>query len=1177
MQHSRFVHLHNHTGYSLLDGACRIVDEKGRPADLLKTIESYKMPALAITDHGNMYGAIEFYKACVSVGIKPIIGCECYLAPQSRFDRTGGMSETAYHITILAKNSTGYKNLMKLSSMGFIEGFYYKPRIDKDILKTHSEGLIALSGCLKGEIPKYVLKSDMTNAEKAVESYLDIFGEGNFYIEAMNHLIPEQIQILPGLERLSKKMKVPLVATNDCHYLHKADAEVQDALMCIGTGKLISDEKRLKFSTQEFYYKSPEEMIALFKDMPEAVTSTLEITEKCNLDISFDNLHLPHYPIPEGETADTYLDKLCREGVIKRYGQMTPELKSRLDHELTIIKKMGFSSYFLIVWDFIQFARSHEIPVGPGRGSGAGSLVAYVLEITSICPLKYGLLFERFLNPDRRSMPDLDIDFSDEGREKVIEYVKTKYGQNSVAQIITFGSLMARSVVRDVGRVMDIPLQDVDKIAKMIPRDPGTTLHHALRTVPELKKQCDLYPQIKKLIEYAQKLEGLKRHTGVHAAGTVIGKDNITSFTPLARGSKDIVTTQYDGDTLTKMGMLKIDFLGLRTLTVMSDAQKAIKKFKNKEFALGDIPFDDKKTYKLLSKAQTIGVFQLESSGMRDLLRKLKPTNMNDIIALISLFRPGPIGSGMLDDFVARRHGKVKVTYDHPALKPVLQETYGVIVYQEQVMKIATSLTGFSSGKADDLRKAMGKKIPEVMEKYREEFITGASERNIPKQLATTIFDKMAHFGGYGFNKSHASAYGVLAYQTAYLKANYPIEFMTALLTSEIGRSAVDKGEGSKLVQVISEIKNMNIELLPPDVQKSFHDFTIEHDKGVEKIRYGLLAVKNVGSGAVDSIIEQRANGSFASMNDFLMRVDNRTVNRKVIESLIKAGAFDGFGEDAKLLRAEFSETIDEMLTRSSKAQEDKLYGQGSLFNLTEMNVPGNGSKGSRPQLQPWPEHTLLSNEREVLGFYLSGHPLTKFQQDLKIFSSVSISEIQDHFNREPQKTIVLPGKIYLAGMVTCLRQLISKGKKQAYARFKLESLDGEIDVLVFPTVYTAEVAKKLIPNEMMVVAGKLNGSEEAQELLADELLTFMEARDKLVQKVIVSVTSAGLEDSMLKKIKQVLIKHPGNSTAYIQINTRSRQRVLIETGLKVKASSELKEAVEKLLGTSSLDIQRVS
>lgn len=1177
MEHAQFVHLHNHTEYSLLDGACRVTDEKGRPAELIKTVASWKMPALAITDHGNMFGAIEFYHACTEAGIKPIIGCECYLTNGSRLEKTGGFSEHIHHITLIAKNLTGYLNLMKLSSIGYLEGFYYKPRIDREVLKKYHEGLIGLSGCLKGEIPGYLLKSDMHMAEKTVEEYKDIFGRENFYLEVMNNGLSDQLKVLSLLASLSKRMKVPVVATNDCHYLRKSDADVHDALLCIGTGKLLSDEKRLKFATQEFYYRSPGEMIELFRDMPEAIRATLEITERCSLELIFDGLHLPHYPIPDGEMPDTYLEKLCRKGMLERYGQMTPEIKTRVDYELSIIKKMGFASYFLIVWDFIDFARSQSIPVGPGRGSGAGSIVAYVLGITSICPLKYGLIFERFLNPDRRSMPDLDIDFSDEGRDQVIEYVKEKYGQNNVAQIITFGSMLARSVVRDVGRVMNIPLPEVDKIAKWIPKELGTTLFQALQTVPELKKYCEKDGQIKKLVETAMRLEGLKRHTGVHAAGTVIAKENITSFTPLSRGAKDVITTQYDGETLTRMGLLKVDFLGLRTLTVMEHSEKLIRSQSNPDFTLASIPFDDKKTYKMLAQAQTGGVFQLESAGMRDLLRKLKPMCMNDIIALVSLFRPGPMGSGMLDDYVARRHGRVKVVYDHPLLKPILQETYGVIVYQEQVMRIATELAGLTPGKADDLRKAMGKKIPEVMEKHREEFITGAHNKGIHKNLAVKIFEKMAHFGGYGFNKSHASAYGVLAYQTGYLKANYPIEFMASLLTSEIGRGSLDKGEESKLVQFVSEAESLGLEILPPDVQHSFQDFTIEKVNNVRAVRYGLVALKNVGTGAVASIVQQRElGGPYRSFEDFCSRIDQRLCNRKVMESLIKAGACDAGGNNPHQLRAKLLDELDDIMERTSKAREDIMVGQGSLFDFSGIEVMYKTAKKNNRDFEPWPEHILLSYEKEVLGFYFSGHPLTKYQEDLKLFSSISITDIQNQRNGEELKRDAFAGKIYLAGMITHVRRLVSKGKQQQYARFKLEGLDGEIDVLIFPKSYTKELSQKLVPNEMVVVSGRLNGSDEKCEIIAEDMMSFMEARDKLIQKVIINISSAGLEEKVLKNIKQILQRFPGNSRVYIQVETLSHGRVLLETGITVKAAQELKKNFEKQFGSCCMEIQKV-
>ncbi len=767
MPHSEFVHLHNHTEYSLLDGACAIVDDKGKPAELLNKIsKDFNMGALAITDHGNMYGAVEFYSACRDSGIKPIIGCEVYVAAGSRLEKKierSGNWENYHHLTLLAKDLEGYQNLMELVSLGFTEGFYYKPRVDKETIRKYSKGIIALSGCLAGEVASNLFKEDFESARKVAADYKDTFGEGNFYIEIMDNGLPEQKKIIPYLMDISKKLNIPPVATNDCHYLKKDDAYDHDVLLCIGTAKTIDDPGRMKFSSDQFYYKSPDEMIKLFSYIPEACKNTLAIAEKTNITIDFNQLYLPHYPVPEGETPKTYLEKLCQQGLKSRYGDVKEIHEKRLSYELGIINKMGFASYFLIVWDFIKYAKANRVSVGPGRGSGAGSLVAYSLGITDICPLKYGLLFERFLNPERRSMPDLDIDFADTGRDKVIDYVINKYGNKNCAQIITFGAMKARLVVRDVGRVMGFTPSETDRIAKMIPA-MGGTIYSALQTVPELNALTKNDSRIAKLLKTAQKLEGLKRHTGVHAAGMVIAKEEITKFSPLSKGAKDIITTQYDGTILPKLGLLKVDFLGLKTLTVIDDAVELIKK-KNKDFSIEIINLEDEKTFQLFRDTKTLGVFQVESKGMRDLMRKLQPTMIEDIIALNALYRPGPMGSGMLDDFVSRKHGRTKVKFDHPILEPILKETYGVILYQEQVMRIATDLAGFTAGQADGLRKAMGKKIPEEIEKQRENFISGAKAKGIDKRLSEKIFDQIVHFGGYGFNKSHAAAYGMLSVQ----------------------------------------------------------------------------------------------------------------------------------------------------------------------------------------------------------------------------------------------------------------------------------------------------------------------------------------------------------------------------------------------------------------------------
>ncbi len=823
MNEKDFVHLHLHTDFSLLDGAIQI-----KP--LAKRAAETGARAVAVTDHGNLYGAVEFYQAAKAAQVKPIIGCEMYLAPKSRHDRTSerGQEDAFYHFTMLARDNEGYQNLIQLCSIGFLEGYYYKPRVDKEILAKHGKGLIALSGCLKGELAQALLAGKDKEALKIVGDYQSIFGKENYYLELMDHGIADQKRQNEKLLELSKKTGVPLVATNDCHYLRKDDAAAHDALLCIGTGSTLADPDRLRFHEQEFYYKSPEEMYALFKHCPEAVRRTLEIAERCNVNIKLDQMLLPHYEVPADETPDTFLEKLCLEGMQKRYHTSDGPYRERLQYELSVIRKMGFSAYFLIVWDFVHFAKKNHIPVGPGRGSGAGSIVSYVLNITDICPMKYGLLFERFLNPDRRSMPDLDIDFSDDGRERVIQYVRAKYGEKSVAQIITFGSMLARLVVRDVGRVMGFPVSEMDRIAKLIPRELGTTIEMARKNVPELAQECKKNPEVEKLLQTAQRLEGLKRHTGVHAAGIVIAKGDLTQYVPLARGAKEVITTQYNDEALLKLGLLKMDFLGLRTLTVIEHASRLVRERSASDFDIKAVPLDDPVTFKLLQEARAIGVFQLESSGMRDLLRKLKPNVFEEIIALIALYRPGPMGAGMLEEFVKRKHNPLTIRYDHAMLEPILKETYGVILYQEQVMRIARDMGGFTPGQADGLRKAMGKKIVEEMEKQREAFVQGAIIKDIPKKTAQHVYEQIVTFGGYGFNKSHSTAYGLVSYQTAYLKANYPVEFMAALLSSEIGHSAIGKEEDSKLVNYISEAEAMALTVLPPDVQKSFSEFTIE-------------------------------------------------------------------------------------------------------------------------------------------------------------------------------------------------------------------------------------------------------------------------------------------------------------------------------------------------------------
>ena len=929
-----FVHLHNHSEYSMLDGITRITAQDGKgPSELLKSLAKEGTRAVGLTDHGNMYGAIEFYSQCSSLGLKPIIGCEMYLAKGSRTDRGHSQKENC-HLTVLSKDFTGYQNLMQLVTKGFTEGYYYDPRIDKELLARHSKGLIVLSGCLKGEISQLITAGHLAEAEKLVCTYRDILEPGCFFLELMDHGIDKQLQLNKALLEIHARTKIPLAVTNDCHYAKQSDADAHFARICISTGKKLDEPHAIKPAGPEFYFKSPEQMHKLFAHVPEGLANTLKIAEMCHLKIPMDQMLLPEFIVPAGATQDSHLEDLCLQGLKDRFGSLLPAYRERLNYELGVIKRMGFSGYFLIVWDFIKYARTQGIPVGPGRGSGAGAVVAYALRITNVDPLVHNLLFERFLNPDRKSMPDLDIDFADTGRERVIEYVRNKYGAGNVMQIISFASMAAKGVVRDVGRVMNVALPEVDRIAKMIPGIPGTTLYETLQKNPDLIEAAK-NPETKKLLDLSLKLEGIKRHTSVHAAGTLITKEPVVNYAPLSRGSKsDVYTTQYDGEVLPKLGLLKVDFLGLRTLSIIDDAVKFVRLRKDPKFDIDALPMDDQKTFDLLRSAKALAVFQLDSQGMRDLLFRIKPTDFNDIISLIALFRPGPMQSGMLDLFVERKHGQKKVAYDHPLLETILKDTYGCIVFQEQVMEVSKKLADFTPGQADGLRKAMGKKIPEELEKMRDTFVKGAHNHKIAPKLANKIYDQLVQFGGYGFNKSHSAAYGLVAYQTAFLKANYPLEFMTAVATSEIGHSsvgAVDKE--NKLVTYLDEAKRMGLKVLPPDVQRSQAKFSIEGD---DSIRFGLVAVKNVGEGAVEAVLAARKDGPFKDLNDFCARVDMKAANKKAMESMIKSGALDCLqpGVTVNVGRGRLLAQMEDAVDRQARLREDLLRGQGQLFGL---------------------------------------------------------------------------------------------------------------------------------------------------------------------------------------------------------------------------------------------------
>jgi len=1142
MKHSDFVHLHVHTQYSLLDGACLL-------PNLIKMAQDYRMPALAITDHGNMFGAIEFYQACIDAGVKPIIGCEIYIANGSRFDKTASIGEEkSHHFTLLAKDETGYKNLMKLVSAGFLEGFYYKPRIDKELLSQHSKGLIGLSGCLKGQFERCLSSGSMENALKAGNEFKEILGPENFYIEIMNNSLPEQKKINKNVVEAAKKLGVGIVCTNDVHYLKKQDAYAHDALLCIQTQTMLDDPNRMKLATDEFYFKSPDEMKALFAELPEAVANTVEISNKCNVELDFTKTFLPHYKTPDGTPRDKFLESLVTSGVEKRYKTIDDKLKQRVDMELSVINKSGYVSYFLIAWDFVNYAKQHGIPVGPGRGSAAGSVVSYALGITDIDPLKYGLIFERFLNPDRVSLPDIDIDFCYERRSEVIDYVVGKYGKDNVAQIITFGTMQAKAVVRDVGRVMGMPYIDVDKIAKLIPVELEMTLEKALQVEPELEKLYKSNSQIRQLIDTSKVLEGLSRHASTHAAGVVISEKALTEHIPLYKTSdEEQIITGYPMGSLEKIGLLKMDFLGLRTLTVIDEAVKLVKKTRGVDVDINNIPLDDGKTFQLLANAETFGVFQLESSGMRDLLKKLCPTTFEDIIALLALYRPGPIGSGMLDDFIKRKHGHVKIVYDHPVLEPILKETYGVVVYQEQVMRIASDLAGFSMSQADSLRRAMAKKHPEVMEKMRVNFVEGAIKKDVNKRIAEKVFGLIEHFASYGFNKSHSNAYAMISYRTAHLKANFPIEFMTALLTSE-------RANTDKVVIYIEEVERMGIKVLPPDINESELKFTVTG----KDIRFGLSAVKNVGEGAIESILAARAKkGKFTSLSDFCENIDSRLVNKKVLESLIKCGAFDSF----KLFRSQLLIMMDKAMEMAGNIQKDRSCGQLSFFdNFKDRQSDFKNDFTDVPDIKEWPESQLLSFEKQMLGFYVTGHPLAKYEKALKTFSTLSTARLKEGAENQ---------SISIGGIINRLKNTVTKKSNERMAIMMLEDLDGSVEVLVFPGAYQ-NFGKYVRKDAIVFVKGRLSLREEHPKIIADEVIPLEQAQQKYTTALVIKLVTTGLEEETLYTLKDVLSKHHGETPVYLDFAMPEGSRTLVELGrdYTVEPREELVSQIEGVLGS---------
>ncbi len=1158
-----FIHLHNHSEYSLLDGMLRI-SENHKPSRFLRGLAESGIKAMALTDHGNLYGALDFYDSAHGAGLKPIVGCEVYITEGKYTEKD--KSRTG-HLTLLAKNHQGYLNLMQLNSLAWVDGFYYHPRIDKELLAKYSDGLIALSGCLKGFLAQDALGAPFEKACALAQEYADIMGKGNYYVELMDHGIREEQEALPILKEIAKKLGLKTVATNDCHYEKKEDWEAHDVNLCISTGKTLMDPHRLKMTTHELYFKSPDEMHALFAHTPEALAATLEIAEKCNLEFPKHGFILPNFDIPpQYPNSAEYFKALCREGLNKKmHGNVPPEYLKQLEYEFDVIIKMGFDCYFLIVQDFIHWARQNGIPIGPGRGSGAGSIVAYSLDITRIDPIKSKLLFERFLNPDRVSMPDLDIDMSDTGRERVIDYVRQKYGADKVAQIITFGTMKAKLAVRDVARVMGISVTEANRVAKMIPNDPKITLDDALNNIKELQNEVSSNPTSKRLFDMARKIEGLKRHTGLHAAGVLITKESVSHYVPLARGARDAITTQFEGEPCSNLGLLKMDFLGLRTLTVIDNAEKLIRQRHDPNFDINNIPLDDKKTYDLLCACQTLGVFQLESGGMRDLIKKLQPTQFGDVSALVALYRPGPMESGMMDMFVRRKNGQEKIKYETPLLEEVLKDTYGCMVYQEQIMQISKTLGGFTPGEADTLRKAMGKKKLDVMEKFGKKFIEGAKEHHIPEKTATHIYEQMKAFAGYGFNKSHSYAYALVSYQTAYLKANYPIEFMCAALTNEIGHNAIGADDKeNKIATYLEEAKKMGFEILPPDINKSQPEFAVEQKGGKEYIRYALEAVKNAGEEGCISIAQEAAKKPFESLEDLCARIDLFQANKKTIESLVKAGAMDCLlpGTDPKEARATLLSQIDQTVDTAHLIAKEKESCAASLFGDDFSSTMSFKKKAEAAPVRPMTQNELLGYEKEVMGIYFSGHPIARYQPYLQQLRCVAIADILEG---------KVSGHLSVIGIVTRLKKRQNK-KKEEWAQFVIEDCTGSIMVNAFARSWE-RVGHKIAPNAILFFSGEVRVDDESArvEINLQDVGSVPELIGNIAKKLTIRLT-ADYPQNDLQKLKMLLDAAKGVTKVYLEVPSKAEPGKLhrIRTNKSIMIHRALLEHIENTLGNDA-------
>jgi DNA polymerase-3 subunit alpha len=1155
---SSFIHLHNHSDFSILDGAIKT-------SALVDAAYENNMPAVALTDHGNTFGAVSFFKQAGEKKIKPILGCEVYVSPRSRTDKKPSPKDPPhFHLILLVKDEKGYKNLCQLITKSYLEGFYYRPRIDKELLAQYGEGFIGLSGCLKGVVSYYLGIGLEDKAEEAALEFASLFDEGDYYIEIQDHGLKPQKEVNPKLIQLARKINLPLVATNDVHYRYKEDSESHDVLLCVQTNKKVTDQDRIRFGSDEFYFKSSDEMMELFKDVPDAVQNTTKIAAQCNFEFPTSQAFLPNFKAPQETSLSEYIESVARDGFKVRMDIIKPriekgelpsaqEYETRLDREIRLVKEMGFEGYFLIVWDLICEAKANNIPVGPGRGSAAGSLLAYSLGITDLDPLEYDLLFERFLNPERISLPDIDIDFCGRRRDEVISYLTQKYGRENVCQIITFGTMAARQSVRDVGRTLEVPLPEVDKIAKMIPPfGPDANIEGALKNISQLRELRDHNTKIANLLSIAQKLEGQIRHPSIHAAGIVITPKPLVEFMPLYKSSKGEITTQFPMLDIEAIGLLKMDILGLRNLTVIQDTVELVKKKTDIDIEIGNIPLDDEQTFQVFQSGNTDGVFQFESSGMKDLLRNFKPESFRDLIALNALYRPGPLKSGMTDEFIKCKNHPDRIKYEFPELKPILEETKGLIVYQEQVMKIATELAGFSLAEADILRKAMGKKKTAVMKSQKQRFVQGAKAKGISHTKASKIFEQIKFFAGYGFNKSHSAAYAYLAYRTAFLKAHYPFEFLAALLTSE-----AERGATSQVVRYIAECKEMGIKVLPPDINESDFNFTVV--KG--EIRFGLSAIKNVGEGAVRAIIRARKKrGKFKSPFDIFQDVGSKNVNRKVIESLIKAGSLDSLGWK----RSQLFHLVDKMIEYAHEYQKMKSSRQNSLFGTDHVDYPQLPSEVKN--MKEWDEPLFLSYEKDALGFYITGHPLAQYGKRLKNLISHSINQLDEDvdFNHD----------IRVAGIISSLKPLKTK-KDERMATFILEDLSGRIEVVAFPDSYK-KYYEHLREDILVWVKGKFLGEGESRRIHLLQILPLPDALEKQAKRVVLRVFLPGIEDAVFDELKTILDKHSGSCPVLFELETPHSYRLTLQS-VEVQGvlpSEDFENQVTDLLGEDSVFIQ---